>query len=296
MTVESDHATAGTEIDHLSIASGHVAERYVTGRLSPEDAARFEEHYLDCAECCTRVEDAERLQRGLRRLAEEAAERTPLAGSPFRAQRLALAAAALVAVALLPAAFERGELRRLQQDLAATRGALAHPRSAPEGAGDRNPDSRRLAALDRDLQAARRGLAAEAERRATAERQLADERQPRANLPLLSIAPLRTAGGPAGDGPVHTLTLPRQAGWIALWIEPGGDEYPAYRATLIDGAGRPALAVSHLLPNDLGALLITVHSTALAPGSYRLVVDGLPQSGKPAPVARAALRIVPAAG
>ncbi|HSS49155.1 MAG TPA: zf-HC2 domain-containing protein, partial [Thermoanaerobaculia bacterium] len=90
-------------MDHSTIDAGNVAERYVTGRLSPEDAASFEEHYLDCPSCIARVEAAERLQRGLRRLAEEAAVRAP--GPPLRSPRwsrsprLALAAAAVLAVA-----------------------------------------------------------------------------------------------------------------------------------------------------------------------------------------------------
>ncbi|HKI03732.1 MAG TPA: zf-HC2 domain-containing protein, partial [Thermoanaerobaculia bacterium] len=91
-------------MDHQTIDSGNdldnIAERYVTGRLPSEEAARFEEHYLDCPSCCARVEAAERLQRGLRRLAEQAAVRTPSVSRSFRSPRLALAAAALIAVAL----------------------------------------------------------------------------------------------------------------------------------------------------------------------------------------------------
>ena len=90
-------------MDHQSIDSGNVAERYVTGRLAPEEAASFEEHYLDCPSCCARVEAAERLQRGLRRLAEESAVRPPGAARWSRSPRLALAAAALLAVGLVPA-------------------------------------------------------------------------------------------------------------------------------------------------------------------------------------------------
>jgi hypothetical protein len=50
---------------------------------------------------------------------------------------------------------------------------------------------------------------------------------------------------------------------------------------------------SRLTLNDLGALLVTVHSTSLSPGSYRLEVEGLPRSGAPVSVGRFQLRIEP---
>jgi hypothetical protein len=48
---------------------------------------------------------------------------------------------------------------------------------------------------------------------------------------------------------------------------------------------------SGLALNDLGALLVNVHSTSLSPGDYRLDLDGLPSAGAPVPVGRFPLRI-----
>ena len=115
-------------MDHRAIDAEDIAERYVAGRLPPEEAARFEEHYLDCPSCIARVETAERLKRGLRRLAEEAAVRAPGDSRWSRSPRLALAAAALLAVALLPAWLELREVQRLRSDLARTK-ATASARS-----------------------------------------------------------------------------------------------------------------------------------------------------------------------
>src|SRR3954447_12283583 len=98
-------------IDHPAIDADNTTERYVTGRLPPEEAARFEEHYLDCPSCCARVEAAERLQRGLRRLAEAAAVLAPGDPRSSSVPRLALAAAALLAVGLLPAWLELREVQ-----------------------------------------------------------------------------------------------------------------------------------------------------------------------------------------
>jgi hypothetical protein len=268
-------------MDHQTIDAGNIAERYVTGRLPPEEAAEFEEHYLDCPSCIARVEAAERLQRGLRRLAEAAAVQAP-GGSRSsrwsRSPRLALAAAALIAVALVPSALELGQIHRLRSDLAATRDVLAR-RQGEKGAADR---------LNGELQQTRRDLAAVVEKQDAIAREVAKDRQPQTNLPFLPLTPVR--GGSAG-GPVRTLVLPKEPGWVALWVEPGDTNYPAYRAMLANDRGTIVFQASRLALNDLGALLITVHSTSLAPGAYRLEVEGLPRSGGPVSAGRFPLRV-----
>lgn len=267
-------------MDHPAIDADNTAERYVTGRLPPEEAALFEEHYLECPSCCARVEAAERLQRGLRRLAEQAASGAPggLRVSWSRSPWMGLAAAALLAVALLPAWLEHREVRRLRSDLVSTREALARAQ-AEKGSADR------LAAVEGELQQTRRDLAAEAEKREALAREIAADRQPQANLPVVSLTPVR------GGGPVRTLKLPEKPGWVALWVEPGDADFPAYRATLRTTRGAVVFQASRLALNDLGALLVTVHSTSLAPGAYRLDLEGLPAAGAPVPVGRFPLRI-----
>ncbi len=266
-------------MDHPTIDADNVPERYVTGRLTPEEAALFEEHYLDCPACCARVEAAERLQRGLRRLAEEAAVRgpgAPRAAAWSRSPRFALAAAALLAVALLPAwLVELREARHLRSDLERAK--------VEKGSADR------LAAVEGDLQKTRRDLTAEAAQREALARQIATDRRPQASLPVVSLTPVR---GAAAGGPVRTLTLPREPGWIALWVEPGDADFPTYRAKLANDRGAVVFQASGLALNDLGALLITLHSTSLSPGAYRLDVDGLPRTGAPVSVGRFPLRVV----
>jgi Putative zinc-finger len=271
-------------MNHQAIDTGNIAERYVTGRLPPEEATRFEEHYLDCPSCCARVEAAERLQRGLRRLAEEAAVGAPgnsRATSWSRSPRLALAAAALIAIALVPAWLELGEIRRLRSDLDATREALAK-RPAENGSTER------LTAVEGELQRTRRDLAAETAKREAIAREMAADRQPQANLPIVPLTPVR---GGVGEGPVRTLNLPEKPGWVAFWVEPGDDSFPAYRATLRTAQGALVFQASGLALNDLGALLVTVHSTSLAPGAYRLDLEGLPSNGAPVSAGRFPLRI-----
>lgn len=274
-------------MDHRTIDAENIAERYVTGRLAPALAADFEEHYLDCPACCSRVEAAERLERGLRRLAEDAAAGVPLHAHPARripSSRWGLAAAAMLAVALLPAGYGFREIQRLREDLAATQGALRRA----EEAGAEKVSPERLASLQGELEASRRRLAAEVETREALAREVATGRRPQAPLFVLSLTPLRST--PDG-GPVRTLNLPKEPGWIAVWIEPGED-FPAYRATLRTAEGAVVFQEPDLALNDLGALLLTVHSTTLAPGSYRLDVEGRPRNGAPVLISRFPLRIV----
>jgi hypothetical protein len=253
-------------MDHQIIDSGNVAERYMTGRLTPEEAASFEEHYLDCPSCCARVEAAQRLQRGLRRLAEETAASAPRWS---RSPRLALAAAALIAVGLVPAWMERNQIQSLRSDLATTRAGVTGTRG-----------------VQQDLQKARRDLAAETGKRAALAQEIAADRQPQAGIPVLGLTPVR-----GGEAPVRALKLPAKPGWVGFWVEPGDADFPAYRATLRSEQGAVVFQASHLALNDLGALLVTVHSTALAPGAYRLDLEGLSKTGAPAPVGRFSLRI-----
>jgi hypothetical protein len=269
-------------MNHQAIDAGNIAERYVTGRLPPEEAALFEEHYLDCPSCCARVEAAERLQRGLRRLAEEAAAGGGSRPTPWsRSPRLALAAAALIAVALVPAWLELGEIRRLRSDLDATREALAQEQAE-------NGSAERLTAVEGELQRTRRDLAAEAAKREALAQEISADRQPQANIPVVPLTPVR---GGLGEGPVRTLALPATPGWVALWVEPGDTDFPAYRATLRSARDAVVFQASRLPLNDLGALLVTVHSTSLSPGDYLLELDGLPANGAPVPVGRFPLRI-----
>ncbi len=254
-------------MDHQDIDSGNVAERYVTGRLAPEEAAAFEEHYLDCPSCCARVEAAERLQRGLRRLAEESAVRPSSSWS--RSPRLALAAAALLAIGLVPAWLEWNQVQSLRSDLAATRAGVTGTRS-----------------VQQDLQKARRDLAAEAGKRAALAQEIAMDRQPQTGIPVLGLTPVR-----GGEAPVRTLKLPAKPGWVGFWVEPGDTDFPAYRATLRSEQGKIVFQAPRLTLNDLGALLVTVHSTSLAPGAYRLDLTGLRADGSPVPAGRFALRI-----
>ncbi len=276
-------------MDHSTIDGENIAERYVTGRLAPETAAAFEEHYLECPDCCLRVETAERLERGLRRLVKDEAQRVEPRRPTAWAIRPAwgLATTALLALALLPAGWQYRDLRA---ELAATRGRLARIEAA-SGRAEPPPQeaAARLAELEGELSTARRNLDAAGEERQALADQLAAVRRPQGNLPILSLSSSRGGADPAH---LPTLKLPKEPGLVALWVEPGDSGFPAYRVVLKSGSGAAVLDASGLALNDLGALLVTVHSSSLPPGAYRLEIEGRAPGGKAVPVDRFELQVV----
>ncbi|HYN20033.1 MAG TPA: zf-HC2 domain-containing protein [Thermoanaerobaculia bacterium] len=54
-------------MNHPDIEELQIADRYLKGKLPPEEAVRFEEHYLHCQECLDRLKLAESMERGFHR-------------------------------------------------------------------------------------------------------------------------------------------------------------------------------------------------------------------------------------
>lgn len=220
-----------------------IAERYVAGKLSAEEAARFEEYFVGCEESLSRIEDAERMQDGLRSLAEAEALRSIelgilgklVARSRSRAVGWGLAAVLLILMALPTTLWLRqtGDLRR----------------------------------------------------------QLAEAQRPQVNTAIYALSPFRGAGS-GEESPTHSLRWRSGTEWIVLSLEPGGETYPAYRATLFDEDQRARWQTDELTPDAFGALVINLHASFLNPGRYQLQIQGLREGAEPVPVARYPLRVL----
>jgi anti-sigma factor RsiW len=264
-------------MDHTLIEEQRIAERYVTGKLPPDEAERFEEHYLSCQECLDRLDLAESMDRGFKRAAGEDAAR--LATQIAATRQLAVLAwlsrlgrsrqaAALVMsvflVAFLPGLFALRQVRESERELAATRSALEQERTA---AGSRS--AAEAAKLRADLEASRRDLASEQQARAKANEDLAAARQPQANVPILFLDPERGAGEPS-----HRLRLPRSPGWIVFTLTVDPPYRPSYRVALRDSQGHEIWSGEGLHPDENDSLSLSLPSTLLAPGDYTLTAEG----------------------
>jgi hypothetical protein len=226
-------------MNHTEIDQHQVVEHYVAGKLSADDETRFEEHYLTCPACIRAIEDTERLQRGLTAVAaEEVARRTLFAAV---AGALRSRGGAFLATALVAVALLPGVLAW-----------------------------QRAATLDSQLDATRQELVA-------ARQDLADERQPRINTPILTLALTR-----AGEQPLQRISLAPQPEWIVLAVELGDDVEESYTATLTAPGGTtltaPGGAVvwesAGLRPSYRATLTLSLHSSLLPPGDYVLSVTG----------------------
>src|SRR5262245_56580684 len=164
-------------MDHSYIEEQHVADRYVMGTLPADEAERFEEHYLSCAECLDRLELAESMQRGFKRAAGEDAARLATARQLAlvgwlsrlgRSRQMAVLAMAVFIVAVLPAGLALREIGERGRELAQTKSALQQERQ--RSAARNTMQAEKLRA---ELEASRRELAGEQQARASAVEQLA---------------------------------------------------------------------------------------------------------------------------
>lgn len=286
-------------MDHATIEDQQIVDRYVMGKLPPAEAARFEEHYLSCPECLDRLELAEAELRGFKRAAAQDAARLATARQLAfvawlshlgRSRQMGVLLMTTLVLVLLPAGLtlrQRGELDRLDGELARTRSALEQERErSATGSRDNAAEAERLRS---ELDASRQELAREKEARSREAEQLAQARRPQENVPILFLNAVRS--GPAAGEPTHRLRLPREPGWIVLALEVEAPHSPSYRAVLRDASGREIWRGTGLRVNELEALSLSFPTSLLAPGDYSLAVEGL--GARPAPAGRFIFRVLP---
>jgi hypothetical protein len=283
-------------MDHIYIDECQVAERYVLGKLPPEEAAAFEEHSLACPECLERLELAEAMRRGLRTVAARevaaGAVRLGLLARLVRSRFAPLAVMALLLVAVLPSGLLLQRADRLEDELERTRlevAALAEARQepAPPPAAEPGPpdadaeqERRRLEGWVEELRRERERLAGELEQ----------ARRPRANVPLLTLSPERSAPGEAE--PSVQVPLAPEAEWVVLSLDLAGLGFPDYRAALVGPGGRTLWREEGLRPDATGFLNVGLPTSLLSPGDFMIRLEGLPAEGEPVPTASFSFRTV----
>ncbi|HEX3529020.1 MAG TPA: hypothetical protein VH988_18340 [Thermoanaerobaculia bacterium] len=280
-------------MNHVDIEEQQIAERYVRGKLTPEETALFEEHYLSCQECLDRLDLAESMERGFKRAAgQDAAQLATVQkvkqlavvawlARLGRSRQVAALLMIVFVVAILPGLFALRQVRESDRELTATRKALEQERGRSSLSAQSAAETEKLRA---DLEASRRDLAREQEAHAAAA-------QPQGNVPILFLDAER---GASAAEPTHRLRLPRSPGWIVLALEIDPPHQPAYRVTLRKAGGKEVWHGDDLRLDERDALSLSVPSTLLAPGDSTLTVEGLPPGGKPVPAGRFVFRVLPA--
>jgi len=275
-------------MDHDYINEHGVVSLYVAGKLSPEERAGFEEHFVDCQQCLEQIEVTAELREGLRQVAKEDAGRPGVA----RADIAGLGVAPQHAPALRAGAGSWNQ-----------RGLLAYAMVVVVG----------LAAIFFVDARYRRSEVAEARRASDDwQRRYAEERQARENLqrqqvqaadnagkqngdqgPMvasLQPAPLFflnvTRGTDEGSAPANRVAVSPAAPLIALSLEFEKDPaFQSYRARLSDGQGRVLWSAENIPSPASDAIAITLPSRLLSSGNYSVALDGLTAGGRYLPTA-----------
>jgi hypothetical protein len=281
-------------MDHTYIEEHQIADRYVQGTLPAAEMELFEDHYLSCPECLDRLELAESLQRGFKRMAGQEAATLAAARQLAlvawlarlgRSRQMAVLVMALLVLAILPAGFVVHRVAGHDQELAQTRSALEkeRQRSATE--------ARSAAEAEKRLQASQGDLAAEREARARTQEQLAQASKPEGNFPIVSLNVERGAG-PAGEEPTQRVRRPA-AGRIVLTPAIDPSFQPSYRAVLRNRQGHEIWRWQGLQPNERDELSLSVPVSLIPLGDYSLSVEGITPGAKPKAAGRFTFRVTP---
>lgn len=261
-------------MDHSYVAEHGLIELYHQGLLDPDEEARFEEHFVACAECSEQLELARGLSRGVRAMATEDATRAAVQVGLLawlarrgRLVRLGLATVLLL-LASLPALWQWQAGRR---------------RIAAEQARAKSSEER-AAALQEQLAESERLRRQE---RTAAEQKLAQAAReaPWVDLPVFLLTVVRGEPGEA--------TRIDAKDRFSLAVDAGVDpRFTSYRVAIEDASGRRVFTRAGLHPNALEVLMITFSGDFFALGEYRLRVEGVLADGKKESIGAYAFRIV----
>jgi hypothetical protein len=264
-------------MNHEHIETHGLVERYLQGRLPPDEEASFEAHFTGCPRCTEQLETERELRLAMKAMTAEdmaaedmaaedvaakdvAAGRTGRSGRVIRfarlgpAARLGLAAAALVLAIGLPLSVGLITSRGGQDELVAARAEVGTWRQRLE------TEQQEAAELRDRLQTAE-ARAREAE---------AQSRQPLVNTPVFLLAAVR-----GGTGPSAVIDLDEVGDHLALAVDIGADpRIASVDLTITATDGTTTWHGDGLRPNALEAVVVTFPSSLFAPGDYRLRVDG----------------------
>jgi len=256
-------------VDHRFIEEHDIVARYGTGKLSPAECVRFEEHFVDCPDCQEQIVATEDFRQGLKTvIAEDAVPANPSLPSPWlgpsRRWSLGLLGAAACAIVLaLPAVILLREVRSAERELGAMKQASE--------SWQRRYEAEQQAATQMDQRL--RELEQKAQQSANAN----------ALVPpvLATVFPLNTvrSGEAGGSRPVNRLTISHAPQWIVFSPELEEEQrFPQYRATLSEAGGRIVWRQT-LTPASANEVAISLSSSLFHEGDYVLSLEGQSKPG-----------------
>jgi hypothetical protein len=288
-------------MEHSYIEEKNITGRYLSGKLSVEEQMRFEEHFVDCAQCLDWLDATKGLRAGLRTVAAREAARSRaytqvgLLAWVVRLGRTGRAAliAGVVLLIALPMALLGWEWSSARRDLAREEQTSSEWQRRYE---EREQAVRNLANEMQKSSAQRDQLAAllarEQEERARLADQLNEATKSEAPVPVFALGVIR-GDAQNSSPPADQITIPRSSKSIILLLELEPDaDIQSYRATLSTAGGRSVWSKSNLKPSSKDGLALSLNSSLFKPDNYRLTIEGLVAGGRYAPVAQSIFRVL----
>ena len=287
-------------MDHQYIEDHDILDGYLRETLPATERTRFEEHFVDCAECLDRLEMTEDFRSGLRTVAAERAAPSrgfarprPRAWSmaTARGRQGALLAAAVLLLIALPAALLVITTGRTRREVDQARLSAADwQRRYDESQQAARDAEKALQARTQELSEQRREIEAERERGRQTRVTEEGSRQARLEAPIFELNTVRSGAGQSA--PATRISIPRSARWIVLKVEVDPDpQLQSYRATLLTGGPQAICRASDVIAVN-EALAISCDASLFKPGDYRLALEGLARQGQYVPAGTYSFQVV----
>jgi anti-sigma factor RsiW len=288
-------------MEHSYTEDHHIADRYLSGKLSIRERMRFEEHFVDCPECIDRLQTIDDFRAGLRTVAAEEATRLRAYLSVGQAGVLARIALLvrrrqwpLLAVAFLLIALPmallipewkgaRRELAQAKQESSEWRRKYEESERAARDLAKEMQTRERESSLRQERLIAQFGSMPKSSDSAPRPSHRAAERQ--SETPVFALSVIR-GRDPDPSQPVNRITLPPQSKSIILSLELDPDpDLHSYRVAISTADGRSIWTKGGLKPNSKNAIALSFNSSLFKPGDYLLTLEGINAQEGRTPVA-----------
>lgn len=273
-------------MDHRYIDENNIGDLYLMGKLSAQERAIFEMHFINCERCVEMLEETSSLRQAIRgnwpQEILQTANPLPVRAVARPVWRTVVMACLLALLVIVPAIFVIEEMRRLRRELEEAKAIYAAQRE-PQNADEKEPSTDQKPTPFSERQGNDQREKSESNSSNTAK--LRDSRS-QTNTPVFALAAARR-----GEADSNEIITDESQKWLLISLDLEGDaEHETYRAT-IESRGRRFWRADDLRPNQYNALTISFRSDSLPSGQYLLTLEGISKTGEMKAIANYPFRV-----
>jgi hypothetical protein len=272
-------------MDHKYIREFDFVDRYLAGRLTADETAQFEEHFVGCTRCSEELSTTEDFIEGLRRARNDESAMTGKWAASGWIPALPLpvwisSAATLILIVAIAGGvmlFQRTRLSRIEADQAKSELSKREERLEEERQAASEAESKHKQA-ERELTERLTQLQAQLERKqGPTTTQNEPAQGPKVNLAILTLLAVRASETQVS---ANELVLPATATRFILSIGlEGKPAYKEYLITVIDDQDRHISKAQGLSADRYNMLTAEFASDRFRNGAYLLRLEGLSANG-----------------